>query len=167
MQKTGFNPGLERSPGEGNGTPLQYSCLENPMDRGAWWATVHRVTKSQIQPRQLSTLARTLHWHCLTWLCCFKETTHFLLPPLPLLSYSHAYPVQKSVLDQWDGVGRSDILVEINFFLKNCWMQTTSRQCKNTDNNGNIAWFELTFIQQTLVEHLCAHCFRHWKYKNE
>ena len=40
-------PGLERSPGEGNGNPLLYSCLENPMDRGAWWATVHRVSKSQ------------------------------------------------------------------------------------------------------------------------
>ena len=34
-------PGSERSPGEGNGNPLQYSCLENTMDRGAWWATVH------------------------------------------------------------------------------------------------------------------------------
>ena len=40
-------PGSGRSPGEGNGNPLQYSCLENPMDGGAWWATVHRVTKSQ------------------------------------------------------------------------------------------------------------------------
>ena len=39
-------PGLERSPGEENGNPLQYSCLENPMDRGAWRATVHGVTKS-------------------------------------------------------------------------------------------------------------------------
>ena len=38
--------GVERSPGEGNGYPFQYSCLENSMDRGAWWATVHRVTKS-------------------------------------------------------------------------------------------------------------------------
>ena len=38
-----------RSPGEGNGYPLQYSCLENSMDRGAWWATVHGVTKSPIQ----------------------------------------------------------------------------------------------------------------------
>ena len=37
---------LGRSPGEGNGNPLQYSCLENPMDREAWWATVHGVTKS-------------------------------------------------------------------------------------------------------------------------
>ena len=40
-------PGLGRSSGEGNGNPLQYSCLENPMDRGAWWATVRGVAKSQ------------------------------------------------------------------------------------------------------------------------
>ena len=39
--------GSGRYPGEGNGYPLQYSCLENPMDREAWWATVHGVTKSQ------------------------------------------------------------------------------------------------------------------------
>ena len=38
-------PGLGRSPGEGNGNPLQYSCLENSMDRGAWPAAVHRVTR--------------------------------------------------------------------------------------------------------------------------
>ena len=43
----GSIPGLGRSPGEGNGTPLQYSCLENPMDRGAWWAAVHGVAKSR------------------------------------------------------------------------------------------------------------------------
>ena len=41
----GSIPGSERSPGEGNDNPLQYSCLENPMDRGAWQATVHGVTK--------------------------------------------------------------------------------------------------------------------------
>ena len=41
-------PGLGRSPGEGNANPLQYSCLENPMDQGAWCATVHGVTKSWI-----------------------------------------------------------------------------------------------------------------------
>ena len=43
----GSIPGLGRSPGEGNGNPLQYSCLENPMDRGAWQGTVHGVAKSQ------------------------------------------------------------------------------------------------------------------------
>ena len=40
-------PDLGRSPGGGHSNPLQYSCLENPMDRGAWWARVHGVTKSQ------------------------------------------------------------------------------------------------------------------------
>ena len=43
---TGFIPGSGRSPGEGNSYPLQYSCLENPMDRGAWWVTAHGVAKS-------------------------------------------------------------------------------------------------------------------------
>jgi len=41
----GLTLGSERSPGDGNGYPLQYSSLENPMDRGAWWATVHEVVK--------------------------------------------------------------------------------------------------------------------------
>ena len=42
----GLIPGSERSSGEGNGNPLQYSCVRNPMDRRAWWATVHEVAKS-------------------------------------------------------------------------------------------------------------------------
>ena len=50
----GSIPGLGRSPGGGNGNPLQYSCLENPMDRGAWSSIVHGVTKSQTQLKQLS-----------------------------------------------------------------------------------------------------------------
>ena len=44
-RRQGFNPWVGRSPGEGNGNPLQYSCLENSMDRGAWWAAVHGLTK--------------------------------------------------------------------------------------------------------------------------
>ena len=43
----GLIPGLGRSPGGGHGNPLQYSCLENPTDREAWWATVHGVAQSQ------------------------------------------------------------------------------------------------------------------------
>ena len=48
--------------GEGNGTPLQYSCLENPMDGGVWWAAVHGVAKS---PTQLSGFTFTFHFHAL------------------------------------------------------------------------------------------------------
>ena len=46
IRDSGSIPGLGRSPGGGNDNPLQYSCLENPMDRGDWWAIVYRVTKS-------------------------------------------------------------------------------------------------------------------------
>ena len=49
----GSVPGLKRSPEDGNGYPLQYSCLENPMDRGAWWVTVHRVAKSRTRLNDL------------------------------------------------------------------------------------------------------------------
>ena len=61
-------PGLERSPGGGNDNPLQYSCLENPMDRRAWWATVHGVTKNQTE---LSTHSCTLSWGKILVNCCF------------------------------------------------------------------------------------------------
>ena len=47
VRDAGLIPGLGRSPGEGHGNPFQYSCLENPMNRGAWRATVHRVTESR------------------------------------------------------------------------------------------------------------------------
>ena len=47
VEDLGLIPGLGRSPGGVNGNPLQYSCLENPMDRGAWRATIHDFTKSQ------------------------------------------------------------------------------------------------------------------------
>ena len=57
---TGSIPELKRSPGEGNGNPLQCSCLGNPMERGAWWATVHGVAKSRTQ------LSDYNHQHLLT-----------------------------------------------------------------------------------------------------
>ena len=57
LREAGSIPGSGRSPGRGHGTAPQYSCLENPMDRGAWWATVHRATKSQTQLRWLNTHA--------------------------------------------------------------------------------------------------------------
>ena len=53
---------IDESNGEGNGTPLQHSCLENPMDRGAWWAAVHGVARSWTR---LSDFTFTLHFHAL------------------------------------------------------------------------------------------------------
>ena len=61
----GSIPGWGRSPGEGNGNPLQYSGLENPMDRGAWWATVHRVAKSWTRLSDYPTLTESF--------CCIPE----------------------------------------------------------------------------------------------
>jgi len=55
ISKTDSIPGSGRSPGGGHGNPLQYSCLEHPLDRGAWQAMVHSVTKSQTQLKRLST----------------------------------------------------------------------------------------------------------------
>ena len=55
LRDVGLIPGSGRSPEGGRGNPLQYSCLENSMDRGAWWATVHGVSKSQTPLKQLST----------------------------------------------------------------------------------------------------------------
>ena len=54
IRDMGSIPGSGRSPGGGHGNPLQYSCLENPMDRGAWQATVYGVTESWTQLKQLS-----------------------------------------------------------------------------------------------------------------
>ena len=60
VRDSGLIPGSGRSPGGGHGNPLQYSCLENPMDRGAWWAAVHGVPKSRTRLKQLSTHRGTL-----------------------------------------------------------------------------------------------------------
>ena len=55
IKDVSFISGSGRSPGEGHGNPLQYSCLGNPMDRGAWQARIRRVTKSWTRPKQLNT----------------------------------------------------------------------------------------------------------------
>ena len=62
QETVGLIPGLGRSPGVGNGNPLQYSCLKHPMDRGTWWAAVHQVAKSRTR---LSDLTFTFHFHAL------------------------------------------------------------------------------------------------------
>ena len=67
----GSVPGSGRSPGGGHGNPLQYSCLENPTDKGAWWAIVHGVTKSWILLKQLGMHARTRVWADRRSFCSF------------------------------------------------------------------------------------------------
>ena len=75
----GSIPGSGKSPGEGNGNPFQYSCLENPMDRGAWWATVHGVAKSQTR---LSDFTHThTHTHTHRLVIAFLPRSKCLLIP--------------------------------------------------------------------------------------
>jgi len=73
---------LESSPEEGNGNPLQYSCLENPMDRGTWQATVHRVAKSQTQ---LSKITYLIYYNIGSVLCFqfFGNKAYGILAPQP------------------------------------------------------------------------------------
>ena len=86
LREVGLIPGSERFPGVGNGNPLQYSCLENFMDRGAWWATVHGVTKSQ------------------TWLGVQRNTTfvdsvdfNISFPVwIPFISFSYVIPAART-----------------------------------------------------------------------
>ena len=99
----GLIPGLGRSLGKGNGNPLQYSCQGNPMDRGAWWTTVHGVEKSQTWlssqnslklnceagPKMTPPTASTGHRHC-----SLSRAGHQTLMSeqlLPLLRYEHCF----------------------------------------------------------------------------
>ena len=75
--------GLGRSPEEGNGKPLQYSCLGNPMDRGTWWSIVHKVAKELDTTEQLNLLIRCL---ALVSLCPDKPKTKHAVPMAEFLT---------------------------------------------------------------------------------
>ena len=112
-------PASGRSPGEGHGNPLQYSCLENPMDRGAWWAAVHGVTKSWTRLKRLSTHAHLLNlccWWCLQfggslnitkqwWLVIFSYLFFFLNPvglaTRKTLAYKSIFPFKINPPQYW------------------------------------------------------------------
>jgi len=71
-----FNLWVRWSPGEGNDNPLQYSCLENPMDRGTWWATVRGIAKSQTWLKQLSMISFRIDWFDLAVQGTLKSLLH-------------------------------------------------------------------------------------------
>ena len=98
VKDAGSIPGLGRSPGGGSGNPLQYSSLENPMDRGAWWAIIHRVAKSQTQLKRLSPHAKLLYNVVLVSAVQWSELAICIniSPPTPLL------PSHPSRSQRWD-----------------------------------------------------------------
>ena len=85
----GLIPGSGRSPGGGHGNPLQYSCLENPMDRGAWWAMIHGVAKSRTQRSDS-------HIDCFMWELTERLHFHFLLS---CIGEGNGNPLQCSCLE--------------------------------------------------------------------
>ena len=83
----GSIPGSGRSPEEGNSNPLQYSCLENPMDGGAWWAAVHGVTKSRTRPSDFTftLLIKTIQLNSVAHSCpTFCDPMNCSTPGLPV-----------------------------------------------------------------------------------
>ena len=97
-REEGSIPGLGRSLGGGQGNTLQCSCLENPMDRGAWWATVHRVTKSWTRLKQFSThtvMCIRTHWMCACMLHALSWPSLCNLRYIPGLVWD---PVQRHFL---------------------------------------------------------------------
>ena len=104
----GSIPGSGRSPGRGHSNPLQYSCLANPMDKGAWWAIVHSVTKSQTQLKQLS-----MHACMLSGITASSLTHTYKDPPLATYSHSHKFPERKA----WLSFGETWVFLVGFFFL--------------------------------------------------
>jgi len=92
LRDAGSVPGLWRYPGGGDGNPLQYSCLENPIDRRAWWATVHRIAKSWEQPKQLSMHTHSVYMSTLL----SQESIHSIcsrVSNFPFLIFSYTLKV--------------------------------------------------------------------------
>ena len=145
------SPGLGRSPGEGNGNPLQYSCLENSMDGGAWWATVHGVAKSRTRLSDFTPL-------------CFMDSYQtFLLYTFPKFS-------RQSLSSLWLDVIMWVILANelwtrhhSHHFLTgafNCWCETSpeiffSCCCINISNDSSSMILVLK-VRITWVRALCS-----------
>ena len=100
VRNAGSVPGLGRSPEGEHGNPLQYSCLENLMDRGAWWATVHGFTKSRTQLKQLSTkenpfpclfqlwVAADIPWFMVPFFCLWRQQCYISFKVLQVSTHS-------------------------------------------------------------------------------
>ena len=118
MPETGSTSWSRRSPGERNGYPLQYSCLENSMDRGAWWATVHWVPESD-RTEQL-----TFHFFFLYWKLTLCQSCWLMISLNP-----HSYPILVSlpsfiqhVLSTYS-VSRYPLWIYLNKLLQQPWKE--------------------------------------------
>ena len=164
--------GASMSHGEGNGTPLQHSCLENPMDGGAWWAAVHGVAKSQTR---LSDFPFTLHFHALE-----KEmATHssILAWRIPRMGEPGGLPSMgsHSVRHDWSDLAAAAAAAAtknetlyfpvlpgvLRMYNKNCQSITAYLFLEYADSLDSTLWWRLLAALITL--HFAFHCIHSFK----
>ena len=101
MGDLGLIPGVGRSPGEGNGNPLQYACLENSTDRGAWWATIHGVAKSRTRLSDFTSLHLLLGIKVMTNLDSIFKSRDITLATKVRLVKAMVFPVIMYGCESW------------------------------------------------------------------
>ena len=142
----GLIPGLGRSPGRGNGNPLQYSCLGNPMDRGAWWATVHGVTELDIA-EWLGTHT-SMSWNIDLETCLFPHP-HLLLRLCIICNKS---PLDFQAAEEWPGAhlhALKEHVLDQKLFPKAAWWSGSgllfretapSERCRKGESGEKFLW---------------------------
>ena len=135
-------PGLGRSAGKGNGYPLQYSCLKNPMDRGAWWATDYGVAKNW--PRLSHSHLMIQRCRCVTSQAGSEQAVPLLLSSLGMLALGRSPPSGTAFLP-WESQARKA------FWSQPCWASSSSQhpqasvgvpRCVNTQPSGAFRWLQ-------------------------
>ena len=122
----GSIPGAGRSPAEGNGNPLQYSCQKNPMDWGAWWAAVHGVTKSRTRLSDFTYLGLKKHFDYESYLF-ITENMKIQWHPTPVLLPGKSHGWRSLVGCGPLGCKESDTTERLHFTLTNCAIQNNGK----------------------------------------
>ena len=156
MGDLGSIPRLGRSPGEGNGNPLQYSYPENPMDRGAWWATVHGVTKSRTWLRDPTFILRNrftkVNFHLIvlvffTSSSMMGEECYLFSPVFPYSKAEHVLAISISTMNHIFNffIFCPHVFVEVHYMLIQCFYYML------THDTSNIFFCDLFLIDDVYV----------------
>ena len=158
VRDAGSIPGLGRSPGGGHGNPLQYSCLENPMDRGAWKASAHRVTQSRTWLKWLGdALLNTPAQNWLSPLTRACREMNYLTFSQPPITFPNAWDHSSSLYHKYlrslafvDANLRFVLLrphLDISQITLSLW-QTSVTECLTCSAVGKQAWVDYRFGEQ-------------------